>query len=114
MKDLVSISDFAKLDLRVGKVIEASDVKGSQKLLKLQVDFGQELRIKTIYSGIKAWYAPQTLMGRSFIFVVNLQPKTFKVDNIEHESWGMLVAAGDVSATLYHFDKELAPGESVH
>ena len=75
MKSQITIDDFSKLDLRVGEVINITDMPDSNKLLRLEVNFGDFTRI--IYSGIKKWYSPESLQGRKFIFVVNLAPRTY-------------------------------------
>jgi methionyl-tRNA synthetase len=115
VKDIIDFNDFAKLDLRVGEVVEVLEVEGSEKLLELHVEFGEEIGQRTIYAGIKAWYAPSDLTGRKLIFVVNLAPKKFKIGKKEHVSEGMLMAAapGAVeasSAVLYSFDEDLPVG----
>ncbi len=113
MKAQIAIEDFGKLDLRVGGVREVGEVEGSEKLLKLLVYFGEEIGTRTIYAGIKKWYDPQSLVGRKFIFVVNLAPRTFKINNVEYASGGMIIAAGDKEAVLYNFDKDLPAGTIV-
>lgn len=102
------IEDFGKLDLRVGEVVEASDVSGSEKLVELKVDFGEFQR--TIYAGLKQWYLPDSLVGRKLAFIVNLAPRTFKIDGVEYTSEGMLIAAGADRAYLYTFDEDLPVG----
>lgn len=87
MKPIVTIDDFAKLDLRVGKIIACTEKEGSEKLLRLNVDFGEETRI--ILSGIKQWYKPEELIGKQFIFVYNLAPRKM----MNEESQGMILAA---------------------
>lgn len=87
MKPIIPFEDFAKVDLRVGQVIECVEKEGSEKLLRLTVDFGEEKR--TILSGIKQWYAPTDLIGKQFIFVYNLQPRKI----MDEESQGMILAA---------------------
>ena len=91
--ELISIEDFAKIDLRVAKVIEASGVEGSDKLLKLKLELGNETR--QVVSGIAKHYEPDTLVGKYVILVANLKP--VKLKGIE--SQGMILAASD--------DKEL-------
>ena len=95
---LITIDDFAKLDLRVVKVLEASKVEGSDKLLKLCVEMGGEKR--QVVSGIAKYYSPESLVGKSVILVANLKP--VKLKGIE--SQGMILAAsndaGLVVATL--------------
>lgn len=111
MKPQIVFDDFAKLDLRVGEIVEASEVVGSEKLVRMLVNFGEEIGHRTIFAGIKAWYTPDSLTGRKAAFVVNLAPKTFKIGKEELVSEGMLMAAGGAEgATLYIFDKDLTPG----
>lgn len=108
MKEQVTIDDFKKLDLRVGEIISASEVAGSDKLVELKVDFGEFQR--TIYAGVKAWYTPESLVGRKLAFIVNLAPRTFKIFDKEYISEGMLVAAGADRAYLYSFDEDIPLG----
>lgn len=87
MKPTITFDDFAKLDLRVGTVTACEEKEGSEKLLRLTVDFGDEKR--TILSGIKKWYAPESLVGKQFVFVFNLAPRKM----MGEESQGMILAA---------------------
>ena len=70
---MISIDDFGKVEMRVGLVVEASEVEGSNKLIRQVVDLGTEKRI--VFSGIKKWYRPEELVGRKFIYVMNLEPR---------------------------------------
>lgn len=114
VKATIPFADFAKLDLRVGEIKEAMVVDGSEKLVQLTVDLGPDVGAKTIYAGIKPWYAPESLVGRKLAFVVNLESKKFIINGAEHTSEGMLLAAGEGEAVIYQFDKELPPGTSLH
>ena len=86
---LIEFDDFSKVKLRTGKIYEAERVKKSDKLLKLQVDFGDEKR--QIVAGIGKHYEPEALIGKVFVFVVNLKPA--KLMGVE--SNGMCLAASD-------------------
>lgn len=88
MKPIVTFDDFQKLDLRVGKVINCEHKEGSEKLLRLTVDFGEE-GIRNILSGIAAWYAPEKLINKQFVFIINLQPRQIMGEMSE----GMILAA---------------------
>lgn len=88
--DYITFADFQKVDIRVGKVIHATDVAGSEKLLRLEVDFG-EIGSRIIFSGIKPMYGPADLEGKLFTFVVNLEPKKM----MGEESQGMILEALD-------------------
>jgi methionyl-tRNA synthetase len=85
--NIINIDDFAKVDLRVGQVKIAEKVKGADKLLRLEVDIGTEVR--QIVAGIAEAYAPDSLVGRKVVIVANLAPR--KLRGIE--SNGMIVAA---------------------
>lgn len=87
---MVSIDDFGKLEFKVGTVVEASDIEGSDRLLKLIVDLGEETP-RQILSGIKQWYSSEDLSGKQFVFITNLEPRTM----MGLESQGMLLCAGE-------------------
>ena len=88
MKPIITYDDFAKIDLRVGTVIQCVEKEGSEKLLRLTVDFGEE-GTRNILSGIKQWYKPEDLKGKQFVFVFNLAPRKM----MGEESQGMILAA---------------------
>lgn len=101
----VTIEDLKKLDIRIGRIMSAEEVEGSEKLLKLQVDFGEFQR--QILSGIAKFYTPVELVGKECPFIVNLEPRSM----MGLESQGMLLAAGvDGNAVLLHPDKEVPEG----
>jgi methionyl-tRNA synthetase len=83
----ITIDDFAKVELRVGQVKVAERVKGADRLLRLEVDLGSEVR--QIVAGIAEAYAPEVLIGRKVVIVANLQPRKLR----GLESNGMIVAA---------------------
>jgi len=86
----VSIDDFAKLDLRIGKVLVCEFVEGSDKLLRFELDAG-ELGRRQIFSGIRASYAePEKLVGRNVVFIANLAPRKMRFGVSE----GMILSAG--------------------
>ncbi len=85
----ISIDDFAKVQMRVGQVLEAEKIEGSRKLLKLRVDIGNEVR--QVVAGISEAYAPEDLLNKKVILVANLKPA--KLMGVE--SNGMIVAASD-------------------
>jgi len=84
----IEYEEFAKLDLRLAKIVQAQPVEGADKLLKLRIDLGGETR--TIFAGIKAAYTPEQLIGRLTIVVANLAPRKMRFGVSE----GMLLAAG--------------------
>ena len=85
----IGIDDFMKIDLRVARIANAEHVEGADKLLKLTLDLGNETR--TVFAGIKAAYAPETLVGRMTVMVANLAPRKMKFGMSE----GMVLAASD-------------------
>ncbi len=105
----VSIDDFAKLDIRVGLVKDAQSVEGSDKLIKCLVNFG-ELGERTIVSGIKNYRAPEELVGKKFVYIVNLEPR--KIFGVE--SQGMILAASDDNElAILSPDKDVEPGTKI-
>lgn len=104
MEDLINIEDFIKMDLRVGKVIGAEKVKGSDKLLKLMVDV-KDKKLQ-IVAGLATRYSPEEIMNQMVIVLVNLKPaKLFGV-----KSEGMVLAAGDSLTLLTAPDADIGEG----
>ncbi|MBT3815902.1 MAG: methionine--tRNA ligase [Methylococcales bacterium] len=97
----IAFDDFAKLDLRVAKIIKAEAVDGADKLLQLTVDIGDETR--TILAGIKSAYTPESLTGRLVVVVANLEPRKMRFGLSE----GMIIAAGPGGEDIW----VLAPDE---
>jgi methionyl-tRNA synthetase len=88
----IAIDDFAKVDLRVARIVNAEHVDGADKLLKLTLDVGA-LGKKTVFAGIKAAYDPEQLKGRLTVMVANLAPRKMKFGLSE----GMILAASDAT-----------------
>lgn len=108
--ELISIEDFAKIDLRIAKVLEAEKVEGSDKLLKLKLEMGSEIR--QVVSGIAKHYSPEDLIGKHVILVANLKP--VKLRGIE--SQGMILAAStekDKELSIATIDKIIESGSKV-
>lgn len=106
----IGIEDFAKIELRVGLVKSAEKVAGADKLLKVMVDIGDEVR--QVLAGIAPSYAPEELVGRKVVVVTNLAPR--KMRGVE--SNGMLLAASagpDGKAVLCTFAEEIPTGAKV-
>ena len=102
----IGIDDFAKVELRVGQIKSAERIQGADKLLKLQVDLGEEVR--QVLAGIALAYAPEDLVGRKVVVVANLAPRKMR----GLESNGMLLAASvaDGKPVLCTFAEDIAPG----
>jgi methionyl-tRNA synthetase len=104
LKTEISIEDFAKIDLRVGTIVQAEKIPKAKKLLKLEVDVGGK---RTIVAGIAENYTPEELVGKQIIVVANLKPAKL----MGTKSNGMLLAAVDkTGATLAILDKPVEPG----
>lgn len=88
--EYISIDDFTKVDLRIAKIVNAEHVEGAEKLLKLQLDIGEE-KPRQVFAGIKSAYDPETLKGRLTVMVANLAPRKMKFGMSE----GMVLAASD-------------------
>ncbi len=98
----IGIDDFAKLDLRIGKVIECGFVEGSDKLLRFLLDAG-DLGQRQIFSGIRGSYAePETLVGRNVVFIANLAPRKMRFGLSE----GMILSAGFDGGALALLDAD--------
>jgi len=110
IKEEITIEDFEKIDLRIAKVLECEPVKKANKLLKLKVDLGGEVR--QVISGIAKFYKPEELVGQKVIMVVNLKPVKLRGEL----SQGMILAAStndDSELTLATITKNLPTGSVV-
>jgi len=87
----ISIEDFARIQMRVGQVLEAEKVEGSRKLIKMRVDIGSEVR--QIVAGIAGAYEPASLINRKIILVANLKPA--KLMGIVSDGMVLAATAGD-------------------
>jgi methionyl-tRNA synthetase len=101
----VSFADFEKFDFRIGKVIEASAVPDSKKLIKLQVDFGSEQR--QVIAGLLKYYQPDELVGKKCVFLINLQRRMIA----GMESQAMVLAAEDSEGNVSVLQPERDIGE---
>jgi methionine--tRNA ligase beta chain len=114
IKPTITIDEFAKVDIRIGTVTEVTIPKGSAKLLRCVVDFGQEIGTRVIFSGIKQFYEPDQLVGKQLPYIINLAPRKM----MGEESQGMLMAGmakiGDeYRAVLLVADSPVKPGTMV-
>jgi methionyl-tRNA synthetase len=105
----VTFDDFAKLDLRIAKIINAEPIEGADKLLQLTVDIGDETR--TIFAGIKSAYSPEDLIGRLTLVIANLEPRKMRFGMSE----GMVLAAGPGGKDIWLLspDQGAVPGMRV-
>jgi len=105
---MITFDDFKKLDIRIGKILAAEKVEGTEKLLKLEIDFGFEKR--ELVAGIAVFYQPEQVIGKEIPVLMNLEPKTIR----GIVSQGMILAA-DVEGkpVLMHPGKEVPPGSII-
>ena len=107
-KEIIDINEFARLDLRIGRIANAERIEGSKKLIRLEVDIGNEQR--QVVAGIAEQYRPENLIGELVPVLVNLKPATL----MGVESQGMILAV-DVNGkpVLLHPDKEVPAGSRI-
>ena len=105
----IEFDDFAKLDLRIAKIVKAEHVEGADKLLQLTLDIGGETR--NVFARIKSAYAPEDLQGKLTVMVANLAPRKMRFGVSE----GMVLAAGPGGKDLFvlHPDAGAEPGMRV-
>jgi methionyl-tRNA synthetase len=108
---VIAFDDFAKVDLRVARVISAEEVPKAKKIIKLTVSLGGEDR-RTVFAGIKAAYKPESLVGRLVVIVANLAPRQMSFGLSE----GMVIAAGPGEAEIFVLapDAGAKPGQRIH
>jgi len=105
----VSFAEFQKLDMRVGKIIEATQIPSSKKLIKLMVDFGSEKR--QAVAGLLKYYSPEELTGKKCVFLLNLQRRVLA----GVESQCMILAAEDSEGNVVVVmpEKDIAEGSKI-
>ncbi|MCD6230154.1 MAG: methionine--tRNA ligase subunit beta [Candidatus Diapherotrites archaeon] len=109
MTGVVSFSDFKKVDLRVGKVIEAEPHPNADKLYVLKVDLGEESP-RTVVAGIVRWFKPEELVGKSVVVAANLEPA--KIRGVLSQGM-LLVAEKDEKISLLSVESEMPAGSRV-
>ncbi|MEM5874355.1 MAG: methionine--tRNA ligase [Candidatus Aenigmatarchaeota archaeon] len=106
----ISLDDFLKVKMRVGKIIKAEKVPNSKKLLNLLVDFGTEKR--QVISGIGEYYKPEELIDKKFVFVVNLEKK--KIMSLESEAMILAAIGKTGKISLVTVDKDIEEGSEIY
>lgn len=107
----IEITDFTKIELRIGLIENAEKLESSRKLLKLTVDFGEKGK-RTIYSGIAEYYTPEQVIGKKVAFLFNIKPRTMSVGT----SQGMILVAEDETTKTFSLltpEKELKQGAKI-
>lgn len=109
-KEEVTFDEFAKMDLRIGRILAAERVEKSKKILKLQVNTGLDTR--TVMSGIAEHYAPENLVGKQVTLIVNLAPR--KIMGVESQGMILMVSDSDGKLKLLQPSEEVGPGATVN
>ena len=106
----ISFDEFQKLDLRIGKILEANQIPGSRNLIRVIVDFGTEKR--QAVAGLLQWYKPEQLVGKKCAFILNLQRR--KMMGVESQC--MIFAAEDDkgNVVILQPEKDIAEGSRIH
>jgi len=106
----ISFEEFQKLDLRIGKIVEANQISGSRNLIRMIVDFGTEKR--QAVAGLLQWYKPEELVGKKYAFILNLQRRKF----MGIESQCMILAAEDNKGNVVALqpEKDITEGSKIH
>jgi methionine--tRNA ligase beta chain len=109
LSEEISFAEFEKLELRVGKIVEATPIPNSKKLIKILVDFGAEKR-QTV-AGLLKFYTPEQLVSKKCVFLLNLQRRTLA----GVESQCMILAAEDIAGTISILvpEKDIAEGSKI-
>jgi methionyl-tRNA synthetase len=106
----VSFAEFQKLDMRVGKIIEATQIPNSKKLIKLMVDFGSEKR--QAVAGLLKYYKPEELIGKKCVFLLNLQRRVLA--GVESQCMILAAEDSDDNVVVVMPEKDIAEGSKIH
>ena len=105
---MINIEDLAKVEIKIGKILEVEEVEGSEKLYKLFVDFGEE-NPRQVVSGIKKYFEKDFLLNKQFAFVTNLEPRKI----MRLESQAMILATGEDTLALLTPTTEMPSGSQM-
>ena len=105
----ISFEGFQKLDLRVGKILEAEQIPGSRNLIRLIVDFGAEKR--QAVAGVAQWYKPEQLIGKKYVFILNLQKR--KLMGVESQCMIFAAEGSKGNIVLIQPEKDIEVGSKV-
>jgi methionine--tRNA ligase beta chain len=106
----ITFEEFQKLDMRIGRIVEANQIPGSRNLIRMIVDFGSEKR--QAVAGLLQWYKPEDLVGKKCAFILNLQRRKF----MGVESQCMILAAEDDrgNVVILQPEKDISEGSKIH
>ena len=108
---MINFDDFQKIEIKVGGILSAEKVEGSEKLLKLSVDFGEEIPRQVVSGIAKTFTTPEILIGIQFIFITNLEPR--KIMGLESQAMILAIKSADGVSSLLIPDKKVDNGSGV-
>jgi methionine--tRNA ligase beta chain len=114
--DTISFDEFSKIDIRVGTVTKADVPEWSHWVIRLEIEFGEELGKKVCFSGIMKFFKPEDLVGKQFPFVVNLAPKTIGPEKELSEAMMIMAVPKEDEETptvLFKLKKKVPDGTKV-
>ena len=106
----IPFDEFLKLDMRIGKIVEATQIAGSRNLIKMLVDFGEEKR--QAVAGLLQWYKPEDIVGKKCAFILNLQKR--KMMGVESQCMILAADDGKGSAVVLQAEKDISEGSKIH
>jgi methionyl-tRNA synthetase len=110
MKPVINYEDFVKLDIRAGLIVAASAPEWSEKLIRYEIDLGEEIGKRILFSGVRKWYKPEEIVGKKVPVVVNLAPKKMGTE----ESAGMVLMLDTAERPVLIFlPEDTVPGSVV-
>jgi methionine--tRNA ligase beta chain len=105
----ISFAEFQKLDLRIGKIVEATQIENSKKLIKLLVDFGTEKR--QAVAGLLKYYKPEELVGKKCVFLLNLQRRMLA--GVESQCMILAAEGSEGNVTVLMPEKDIVEGSKI-
>ena len=114
--DKITISDFEKIEIRIGTVVEVVVPEWSHWVMKIVVDFGEELRTKVCFSGIMKFFTPEDLKGKQYPFVINMDPKKIGPEGDLSECMMIMAVEKDDEDTppvMFNMEKAVPNGTKV-
>lgn len=109
-KPTIEFNDFEKIDLRVGKILEASEPSWSNKLIEMKIDFGAEIGERTIFAGIRKFVPAAEMAGKKYVFIINLAERKLG-EGVSHGM--MLVATDGIGHCPLRVDDSIAAGAPI-
>ena len=110
--DQINYDEFSKVEFKIGEIKEAIEVDGSDKLLRLRVDFGEE-NLRNVFSGIKRWYSPTDLIGKKTVFVTNIIPRKIMGEESQAMIFASSAKATDSQVELSEIVSLLIPDQDL-